>query len=175
MRKLFTSEPFLFRLRLALGALCVLIASAAIYILASGNRNSPKTVSPAVRRTDVAPLKKRFPFLGDFERCSWTTGVAYDGSKGRVPSPSEYFIQAYVMLDPKQTKELLNRYEWIESKSDAIPEPAYLLGEGFPNIDGPSWHSGALMRDLPSITTYSAGTILIQPEKNLLYLRLHNF
>jgi hypothetical protein len=174
MRKLFTSESFLFRSRLALGALCVLIVSVAIFFLASGNQNSPKTVSPTVPRTDQAPLKKRFPFLGNFERCSWITGVAYDGSRGLVPGPSEYFIQAYVMLDPKQTEELLNQYTWTESKSDEIPKPTYLLGEGFPNIDGPSWRSDALMRDLPSTTTYCAGTILIQPERNLLYLRLHN-
>jgi hypothetical protein len=168
------ASKLLLSFKLTLGILCVLIVSAAIYLLALVNHNSPKTVSPPIPRTDQAPLKKRFPFLGSFERCSWITGVAYDGSKGLVPGPSEYFIQAYVVLDRKQTKELLKQYEWTESKSDKIPEPAYLVAEGFPNMDGPSWRSDALLRDLPSMTTYCAGTILIQPEKDLLYLRLHN-
>ena len=94
--------------------------------------------APPVPRIDKAPLTKRFPFLGNFERCSWIAGVAYDGSKGRVPSPSEYFIRAYVVLDREQTKALLDQYQWAQSSSDQIPSPAYQLGEGFPNIEGPS-------------------------------------
>ena len=157
-----------------LGVLCLLMVSAAIYLLVAADRGSPTMVAPPVPRNDKAPLMKRFPFLGNFERCSWIAGVAYDGSKGRVPSPSEYFICAYVLLDREQTKALLNQYQWAQSSSNQIPRPAYPLGEGFPNTDGPSWNSDALIRSLPSITSYSSGTILLQPEKNLLYLNLQN-
>ena len=174
MRKLFTSGAFLFCTRLTLAVVGVLIVSGAFYLLAPANQNLPKRLSPADPRTDPAPLKKRFPFLGSFERCSWITGVSYDGSRGRVPGPSEYSIQAYVVLDPKQTKDLLNRYEWTESKRDEIPEPTFQLGEGFPKKHGPSLKSDALMRTLPSITSYCSGTIRLQPDRNLLYLNLHN-
>ena len=133
MRRSIASR-LMFGFKLTLGILCVLIVSAAIYVLAFANHNSRKTVSPPIPRTDQAPLKKRFPFLGSFEQCLWITGVAYDGSKGLVPGPSEYFIQAYVMLDPKQTKELLNQYEWTESKSDDIPRANFSSWRGFPSL-----------------------------------------
>ena len=91
-----------------------------------------------------------------------------------MPGPSEFFIRAYVVLEPEQTRELLDRYQWIESTGDQIPRPIQQLGEGFPQFDGPCWRSDSLMRSLPSMTSYCGGTILLQPEKNILYLDLQN-
>ena len=146
----------------------------AIYLFALANRNAPKTVTLPVPRTDKAPLNKRFAFLGNFKQCSWVGGVAYDGLKGRIPGPSSYFIRAYVVLEPTETKELLDRYDWAESNSDVIPVPPQPLGEGFPLINGRSWKSDDMIRSLPSQTSFCDGIILLQPEHNLLYLDLRN-
>ena len=86
------------RFRLTLPIVCVLIVVAAVYLVTSENKKTPKALIATVPRTDAAPLAKRFPFLGNFERCSWIAGVAHDGSEGLVPGPSEYFIRAYVVL-----------------------------------------------------------------------------
>ena len=174
MRKVFSSRFVLFCRRIAVAAVGVCTVSAAICLFGLAYQNTPKTATPPVRRTDRAPLEKRFAFLGDFKQCSWVGGVAYDGSKGRIPGPSSYFIQAYVVLEPAQTKELLDRYKWTESKSEVIPVPPQPLGEGFPQVGGPSWKSDDMIRSLPSQTSFCDGVILLQPENKLLWLNLKN-
>jgi hypothetical protein len=174
MRRVFSSGLVLLCTRLTLAVVGVFTVSMAIHLFALANRNTPKTVTPPVPRTDEAPLKKRFAFLGNFKRCSWVGGVGYDGSTGRIPGPSSYFNRAYVVLEPAQTKELLDRYEWAGSNSDVIPAPPQPLGKGFPQISGPSWKSGGMIRSLSSLTSYCDGIILLQPEHDLLYLDLKN-
>jgi hypothetical protein len=137
----------------------------------AGSQGWSKPSQPAMR-TDPAPLAKRFPFLGNFTRCSWVGGVLDNRSRSLIPAPSSYFLRGYVVLEPSQTKELLERYPWIESKTETIPRPSDPLGEGFPKVEGPAWKSEALIRALPSMTEYASGTILLQPEVNLLYLDL---
>jgi hypothetical protein len=152
--------------------ICILCSLIFIYSKRKADRDPSKTASPPVPRTDKDPLKKRFPFLGDFARCSWIGGVKDDRSGGRLPAPSSHFIRAHVVLEPSQTRELLGRYVWAESKGEAIPEPPYPLGEGFPKIAGPFSKSDDLIRELPSMTTYAGGTILLQAKGDLLYLDL---
>lgn len=155
--------------------LAAALAITAIVGLGAYVTRSPSPKKPLTIRTDRAPLTKRFPFLGNFERCSWVGGVADDRSKGwGVPAPSSYFIRAYVVLKPDDANQLLERYEWTDAHGETIPEPDPPLGEGFPKITGPFRKSEELIRRLPSLTTYARGTILFQPGDRLLYLDLVN-
>jgi hypothetical protein len=137
-------------------------------------QSTRKTATASVQRIDKAPLQKRFQFLGDFERCSWVGGAVQDDSWSSVPSPTEVFIRAYVVLTPAQTKELMDRYEWAQSNGDVIPLPSHPLGEGFPKIQGPFWTSDALNRALPSMTGFG-GAVLLQRDGRLLYLSVRSF
>jgi hypothetical protein len=125
-----------------------------------------------VPRTDKAPLARRFPFLGEFARCTWVSGIEDDRSGGRVPGPSSYSIEAYVDLDPAQTKALLGRYKWAVLAGETLPQPRFLLGDGFPEVGGAAQRSEELERALPSMTTFARGKILLQPDDHLLYLKL---
>ena len=158
--------------RCMIAALRLVCVAMVTYVLLRRPPSGPNTTAATVPRADKAPLKKRFRFLGDFESCRWVSGVAQDRSTGRVPGPSSYFIRAYVVLAPAQTRELLDRYEWAEANGESIPSPPYPLGEGFPAIGGAARKSDALMRALPSMTAFNAGTILLQPAEDLLYLDL---
>lgn len=142
------------------------------YVLLTRPPSSLQTTAATVPRADRTPLKQRFRFLGDLESCRWVSGVAQDRSTGRVPGPSSYFIRAYVVLASAQTSELLDQYEWAEANGESIPPPPYPLGEGFPAIGGVARKSDALMRALPSMIAFNAGTILLQPGEDLLYLDL---
>jgi hypothetical protein len=142
------------------------------FVLILANHQGSSQPSQAATRTDTGPLAKRFPFLGNFKGCSWVGGVKDNRSRSLVPAPSSYFLRGYVVLELSETKELLERYPWVESKTETIPRPSEPLGEGFPKVEGSAWKSEALIRDLPSMTEYASGTILLQPEGNLLYLDL---
>jgi hypothetical protein len=153
-------------------AICVVCVVAAIPVLVPAVSHGPRVAAALVPRADKSPLKKRFPFLGDFEKCSWVGGVSEDRSTGRVPGPSSYVIRAYVVLAPARSRELWAQYDWVEANGEAIPTPSYRLGEGFPAIGGVAWKSEALTRALPSMTQFAMGTVLLQPEDGLLYLNL---
>lgn len=152
-------------------AAIILAVAFGVFLL---RRNPSAPVIVPVVRTDKPPLKKRFPFLGEFERCVWVSKIENDRSGGRVPGPSSYAIEAYVILDPVQTKELLGRYRWTDSTGEAMPQPAFALGEGFPKITGAAHRSEELERALPSLTTFHSGEILLLPDERLLYLKLVN-
>ncbi len=98
--------------KLILGAIGTSAACALICLPVLRGQRARETATASVQRTDKAPLQKRFHFLGDFERCSWVGGAVHVDSRSSVPSPPEFFIRAYVVLTPAQTKELLDRYEW---------------------------------------------------------------
>ena len=153
-------------------ALAVLIGFGILVFLWGISRKSAKTVTDPPPRTDKAPLAKRLPFLGNFERCSWVSGVFRDYSRDLVPAPSSYYIRGYVVLEPAQTAHLLVQYQWAESSSEVIPEPTRPLGEGFPKIERPFWKSNDLIRSVPAAAEYSGGPILFQPKNHLLYFDL---
>ena len=152
------------------GAATVIFAAALGFWLTS--RNSSTAVVSPVLRTDKLPLKKRFPFLGEFERCVWVSKVENDRSGGFVPGPSSYSIEAYVVLDPAQTEELLSRYRWTDSAGVTMPQPAFPLGDGFPRIGGAAERSEELERALPSLTTFHTGKILLRRFERFIYFKL---
>ncbi len=151
------------------GALLGILALAGSFALLAAR---PRRVAHLAPRTERAPLARRFPFLGNFKHGSWVSGIAQDRSGGLVPAPSSYFIRAYVVMSADDARELLERYPWTLARGEAIPEPAYPLGEHYPRLIGPYYQSEELIRALPSMTTYSSGKILFQREGNLLYLDL---
>lgn len=101
------------RRAVVLGAVLPLLAGCGL--LPGGERSSStssshstgdpaeKVIDSHVVRTDLAPLTKRFPALGDPVSARWQSGTF--GSE-RVPGPSLYWIDAVVTLEPATADRL---------------------------------------------------------------------
>ena len=71
--------------KLLLGAvitLAALISIEDLLFVSGGRHHSSKPARILMIKNVKAQLIKQSPFLGNVERCSWVTVVAYDGSKG---------------------------------------------------------------------------------------------
>lgn len=134
----------------------------------AGTAGPPK---PPQWRADREPLLKRFPFLGDFQSCSWEGGVAVDGSEGLIPGPSSLYIRGFVRLKPEDKQALLDRYKWEEAPEPGFPgdPPA---DSGLPEIAGAVLESNELMSKLNSMSSFCIGKILLVPESDMLYFDL---
>ena len=69
----------------------------------AGGQPAEKSVDGRGMRTDLDPLTKRFPRIGDPVSAQWQSGTLGDD---RVPGPSTYWIDAVVELDPEVADRL---------------------------------------------------------------------
>jgi len=86
-------------------------------------------------RTDLAPLTRRFPALGDPEAAHWQSGTLGDDE---APGPTSYWIDAVVEVRPETAAELRQRPGVQERPAPAVaaaltgqlPEGQWLGGDG---------------------------------------------
>lgn len=102
-------------------------------MLSEASRNPP---TEAVR-SDLAPLLRRFPALGQPVRAVWQSGTTGDD---RVPGPTTYWIDAVVTLSPDTAARLRQTHSLTSSA-----EPAATPGVAAAIPAGVSWLTG---RDL---------------------------
>ncbi len=102
-------------------------------------------------RTDIAPLVKYFPAIGNPESAQWVT---WNNASERAPGPTIYWIEAVIRLTPADADRLRNTYNPTpaaaspELKSQvrhAVPPGRYLSG---PDLDralrsGSEWGGNA--------------------------------
>ncbi len=63
-------------------------------------------------RTDIEPLKKRFPNLKGIDSAEWECELLT--KQGGVPGPSDYCLKGIIVLDDVVAEEYWNKYEWVE-------------------------------------------------------------
>jgi len=86
-------------------------------------------------RTDLAPLTRRFPALGDPMAAHWQSGTLGDA---RAPGPTSYWIDAIVQVRPDTATALRERAaaqpcptpEVAEALAGRVPEGQWVGGEG---------------------------------------------
>jgi len=76
--------------------------------IAPGAQGHPMAAAPV--RTDLEPLRKRFPQLGHISSSVWQCRVI--GGDSLVPGPSDTLIQALVELDPADLATITGGYTW---------------------------------------------------------------
>lgn len=154
-------------LKISLCVLCTML------FLESEGCSKKKKEDVPVWRTDQKFLLEKLPFLKEIDTCCWKGGIAYDGSKGLVPSPSTYYMCGYIRINVRQRDDLLNEYHWTESsdRPDITDLPLHQNGEDqFEMLK--FMHSEELLRSLSSLTTYRNGKILFDPDNSVLYFNL---
>lgn len=84
-------------------------------------------------RTDLEPLTKRFPALGEPVGAEWMGGTL-----GDAPGPSTYWIDAVIEVDPAVADELRATYapeavstppDVVSAIQDRIPEGTWLSSD----------------------------------------------
>ena len=86
-------------------------------------------------RTDLAPLTRRFPALGDPEAAHWQSGTLGDA---RAPGPTSYWIDAVVQVPAGTAVELRERAAdqprsaptVADGLAGQLPEGQWLGGDG---------------------------------------------
>lgn len=103
-------------------------------------------------RTDIAPLVKYFPVIGNPESAQWVT---WNNASERAPGPTIYWIEAVIRLTPADADRLRNVYhpaptaagpELTSQVQQAVPPGRYVTG---PELDralrrGPEWRGSAI-------------------------------
>jgi len=120
-------------------------------------------------RTDHEPIRKRFPLLGEFEKCCWEGGTSTINSRLSVPGPSAYYMKGYVFLKPEKTAELLSLLSWVAAPAKFEPD--------FPvnsvNIAGCKWQvSEELNKKLKLEKKHCRAFFYLINEKNLIYFHI---
>ncbi|WP_156466195.1 hypothetical protein [Janibacter sp. Soil728] len=96
----------------------------ALFLLAGcgsgGNQPAQKSVDERGMRTDLDPLTRRFPAIGDPASAHWQSGTYGDD---RVPGPSTRWIDAVVELDPEVANRLrLDTGPPTGTRPDLVPD-----------------------------------------------------
>ena len=88
-------------------------------------------------RTDLGPLRDRFPILGEHAAARWMSGTRGDSD---IPGPSTYWIDAVITLPPPETDKLMSAYSptvtgltptVVDGMREHLPAGPFLTGEAF--------------------------------------------
>lgn len=103
-------------------------------------------------RTDLDPLVKRFPVLGEPAKARWMSGTY---GRSDVPGPSTYWIDAVVSLAPEKVEQLRSAYSPVsEGKTpdvadgmrEQVPAGPFLTGESLnAAFDHERWYASAYL------------------------------
>ncbi|MEV7927701.1 hypothetical protein [Kitasatospora sp. NPDC088779] len=111
------------------GARILLLIPAAV-LLASGCASAPETSTagqgsdrrptitaptPAQVRTDVEPLKRRFPQLGELTATKWVGQVLTKNSVPEIPGPTDVSLDGVAQVDPAILTAITGSGMWRES------------------------------------------------------------
>ncbi|NLF27327.1 MAG: hypothetical protein GX592_05460 [Clostridiales bacterium] len=116
-------------------------------------------------RTDILPIRNRFPDLPEFTTCYWKAdmiGHIYFG-------PTSYWMRGFVCLDEKEFQQVLADYVW---KEESIVFPTGID----PSITGKSnfrWHSNAEFESLILQQNF-VGIVLLDVNNGILYFSVEN-
>jgi hypothetical protein len=122
----------LLALALALLSGCSLVPSGSD----DGGDGPVKNVDERGLRTDLDPLTKRFPAIGQPTSATWESGTL--GDSRAAPGPSTYWIDAVVALEPQVATTLRS------TSSDAGPAGPDLVQAVAEEVDGESYRKVAL-------------------------------
>ncbi|WP_114201480.1 hypothetical protein [Janibacter anophelis] len=104
-----------------------------------------KNVDERGMRTELDPLTKRFPALGQPLSAQWESGTLGDD---RVPGPTSYWIDAVVELDPQVADTMrLDAQPPSGQRPDLTPDVAAEVPDGrlaaVPDLDHDGWDAQA--------------------------------
>ncbi|WP_457034258.1 hypothetical protein [Kitasatospora sp. P5_F3] len=117
-------------------------------------------------RTSTEELTARLPKLGQIVGAHWQFDP-HDNSGGRVPGPSDYYIDAVLRLQPGEVARLL---KGREARDTALPQVSPDLAAFLPN--GAVWlHSAKLDREL---ALADSATFWLDPASDSVYLSANN-
>ena len=108
----------------------------------TGGEDAPvKNIDERGMRTDLEPLTKRFPALGQPVSARWESGTLGDD---RAPGPSSYWIDGVVELDAKVADRMRREAEPAsEARPDLTPDVAAEVPQGrlaaVPDLDHDGW------------------------------------
>ncbi|MFJ4595368.1 MULTISPECIES: hypothetical protein [unclassified Kitasatospora] len=106
-----------------------LLVIPAAALLASGCTSAPETSSagqgedrrltaaattPAQVRTDVEPLKRRFPQLGELSATKWVGRVLTKNSVPEIPGPTDVSLDGVAQVDPATLTAITGSGTWRE-------------------------------------------------------------
>ncbi|MFD9691081.1 hypothetical protein ACFWXO_35565 [Kitasatospora sp. NPDC059088] len=86
------------------------------------------TATTAQIRTDVDPLKRRFPQLGELSGAKWVGQTLGKDSGSGVPGPTDVSLDGVVHIEPATLASITGGGTWKEQGIDC-PVPGALAGE----------------------------------------------
>lgn len=116
-------------------------------------------------RTDMKPIKDRFPDIPDFSECHWKAHTIGKTSFG----PTNYWMRGFLCLSEKDFQKILTDYEWsadsVVFPNDVNPS---ITGEGDFN-----WHSSKDFQSMILRQSY-VGSIYLDITNGILYFDVEN-
>jgi hypothetical protein len=117
-------------------------------------------------RSDLDPLVKRFPVLGEPSEARWMSGTY---GRSDVPGPSTYWIDAVVTLAPEKVEQLRSAYaptangktpDVTDGMRGQLPSGPFLTGDALDAAFGRErWHASAYLDpDSGEIVLVATGT-----------------
>ncbi len=133
----------------------------------SSNQPQPAASKETVR-TDVAPIAKRLPKLGQLQSVSWTSALL---SKDSVLSPPvldpTYRVQGYAQLEKGKADEISQQFQWLRTPPDWKPA----LTVTNVNLDSAEWsQSTAFTKDCKP--QQIPGQLFFERQKGIVYFDL---
>jgi hypothetical protein len=102
----------------------ILSCAALVFLFAgcgqSSNR-SKSTVAQATVRTDVAPIAKRLPDLGNLQSVWWTSTKVTADSRLSPPENPAYRVVGFAQLGEGKADEFSQQFQWQRTSSDWKP------------------------------------------------------
>ena len=100
-----------------------IVAVGASFIMISKNNGGNQSIAI---KTDKETIIKRFPNIGNFQKCYWKADTISKGLSVLVPGPSGYWMKGFIEVDKEQIKSFIDKYIMVESDSapqlDFVPE-----------------------------------------------------
>ncbi|MEU3559263.1 hypothetical protein [Kitasatospora sp. NPDC006786] len=91
-------------------------------LVASCTAAEPPTPTPTVR-TDLDPLKRRFPQLGSLSGATWVSRVLTQNSVDWVPGPTDVSLDGVAQVEPATLAAITSSGTWEETVIECgVPE-----------------------------------------------------
>ncbi|WP_409342721.1 hypothetical protein [Paenibacillus sp. MBLB4367] len=97
---------------LYIAILSMAVITTMIYFYISNDHARDGDLKESIIRTDIDPIKTRFPRLGDFEKCLWQTHLI---GGNRSIGPSSYRLVGYVVLKDEEFSKFVTQFNWEQA------------------------------------------------------------
>jgi hypothetical protein len=94
-------------------------------------------------RTDIEPIDKIFPNLGEITECYWKADSFGSQIRGSnlLPGPTDYWMKGFLIINENNLNEFKDKYYWTLVEEDKKPDlETEFLETGLLDINSFEWY-----------------------------------